>query len=71
VFHKDENKILGFYTGTADKKEIVKGLLEKLPKFMVPQEFVNVEKMPLTKNGKIDRNELLAEYVRNEGVNNA
>jgi amino acid adenylation domain-containing protein len=71
VFHKDENKILGFYTGTADKKEIVKGLMEKLPKFMVPQEFVNVEKMPLTKNGKIDRNELLAEYIRSEEINNA
>jgi hypothetical protein len=27
--------------------------------------------MPLTKNGKIDRNELLADYIRGEGVNNA
>ena len=64
IFNKEANKILGFYEGTADKKQIVKGLIEKIPKFMIPQEFINVKSMPLTKNGKIDRKVLLEEYLK-------
>jgi len=33
--------------------------MKKLPKFMIPQEFVQVASMPVTKNGKIDRNALM------------
>lgn len=64
IFNQDANKILGFYEGVADKKEVVKGLLKKIPKYMVPQEFINVKTMPLTKNGKIDRKILLEEYLK-------
>lgn len=65
IFHKDENKILGFYEGEADKKVIVKELMKKIPKYMIPQEIIRVEAMPLTKNGKIDRNVLLEDYIKN------
>ncbi len=63
IFCQDENKILGFFEGSADRKTITKALMEKLPKFMIPQEFICVESMPLTKNGKIDRKKLLDDYV--------
>ena len=67
IFHQDANRILGFYEGTADSKAISHELVKKLPKFMIPQEFVNVENMPLTKNGKIDRKVLLEDYIKNAG----
>lgn len=59
IFDKEGNKILGFYEGSADKKTITHELMKKLPKFMIPQEFIQVESMPVTKNGKIDRNALM------------
>jgi amino acid adenylation domain-containing protein len=62
IFDKDANKILGFYQGDADKKTITHQLMQKLPKFMIPSEFVQVQTMPVTKNGKIDRNALMNDY---------
>ena len=62
IFDKDNNKILGFYEGEADKKTITHMLMQVLPKFMIPQEFVQVKAMPITKNGKIDRAALMADY---------
>jgi acyl-coenzyme A synthetase/AMP-(fatty) acid ligase len=38
--------------------ELRKYLLEKLPEYMVPGHFVNIEKIPLTANGKVDRKAL-------------
>ena len=34
---------------------------EKLPPFMLPNRFCPIKRMPLTKNGKIDRKRLLEE----------
>jgi amino acid adenylation domain-containing protein len=62
IFDKDANKILGFYEGVADKKTITHQLMQKLPKFMIPSEFIQVESMPITKNGKIDRKKLMTDY---------
>jgi len=38
-------------------------LLEKLPKYMLPRRFVWLNSMPLTPNGKIDRQKLVASYL--------
>ncbi len=62
IFDTDENKIVGFYEGEADKKTITRELGAKLPKFMIPSVFVQIAAMPITKNGKIDRKQLMEEY---------
>ena len=67
IFDQDNNKILGFYEGTATKKAITHGLMQRVPKFMIPSELIHVDKMPITKNGKIDRKQLMTDY---EGGNN-
>lgn len=62
IYDQDENKIVAFFKGTTDKKMITRELMKKIPKFMIPNVFVQVEEMPLTKNGKIDRKQLMNDY---------
>ena len=62
IYDEPNTKILGFYVGTPEAKEIIEGLAEKLPRFMIPNVFYRVDEMPVTKNGKIDRKALMAEY---------
>ena len=58
----EKSKILAFYTGDVDKTAIIAELREMLPSYMIPNIFMQVEQMPLNKNGKIDRNALLESY---------
>lgn len=44
--------------GDLNTKAIKEWLMEFLPKYMIPKNIVVVDKMPLNKNGKVDRNEL-------------
>lgn len=64
IYGEDENKLVAFYQGDADKKELRRKLKAEVPGFMVPDAFVKAEEMPLTKNGKIDRKELWKAYRR-------
>lgn len=41
-----------------DEKELRKHLLKKLPKYMVPNYFMHLSKIPMTPSGKIDRRNL-------------
>ena len=41
-----------------DKKQIVAGLKQKLPEYMLPNVYKPMDELPLSKNGKIDRNKL-------------
>lgn len=61
IFDTEKNKIVGFYEGDMDKREFARALSKKLPKFMIPNVLCPVERMPLTKNGKIDRKYLMEE----------
>lgn len=60
LFDERRSKLLGFYVGSLDKKTVHQALNERLPKFMVPGSLTQVEQMPMTKNGKIDRKALAA-----------
>ncbi|MEG0616440.1 MAG: amino acid adenylation domain-containing protein [Oscillospiraceae bacterium] len=63
TFWDDKKRLIAFYAGDADSKAIINALKESLPAFMMPNAFVQKETLPMTKNGKIDRKALLAEYI--------
>ncbi len=60
IFDQEKGRLYGFYVGAMDKKELHKAMVQTLPIFMVPGRLTEVEVMPLTKNGKIDRKALAA-----------
>ena len=57
LYDAKKKRILCFYTGT-ESTGLNEKLKESLPPFMVPNKFFYLEEMPMTKNGKIDRNVL-------------
>lgn len=59
VFENDE-KLVAYYTGdaTISVKDIKSQLSKQLPDYMLPSNFKYLDEMPLTKNGKIDKNTL-------------
>ncbi len=62
IYDTGKKRLILFYTGDRDKKELEKELREVLPPFMVPNKIFRLEEMPLNKNGKIDRHALDALY---------
>lgn len=62
LFREEKKKICAFYEGTIDKAGIVAEIGKYLPSFMIPNEFIKVEHLPVTKNGKVDRNALKEQY---------
>ena len=62
LFDTKRNKLLGFYTGDMDEKEVHQELKRFLPVYMIPAKIRRIEEMPLNKNGKIDRKYLAQEW---------
>lgn len=62
LYDDKNSKILLYYEGAVDKRQIQKRLREILPAYMLPNRYYAVDKLPLTKNGKIDRKMLMALY---------
>ena len=69
-FDEQKNKVVAYYVGTEDKRAIIDNMKTKVPDFMVPNVFVNVEELPLNKNGKTDRNRLKEMYREGKGEKN-
>lgn len=63
IFDQERNRIASYYVGTCDKKELRDALKEKLPVYMIPTLIRQVDEIPMTKNGKIDR-----KYFLNRGI---
>src|SRR5262249_33464040 len=55
-----EKRLVGYLVGRqkVSDKELREHLQERLPDYMTPSVFVELERMPLTANGKIDRRAL-------------
>jgi len=62
-YDHDRQKIVLVYQGqAADKRYIVDGIKDKLPKYMYPNLMFRLDNMPYNLNGKIDRTVLKEWY---------
>ena len=71
VYDQEKYRIVVYYSvdktddaSGLDKKQIVAGLKTKLPEYMLPNVYKPMEELPLSKNGKIDRNKLREMLVK-------
>lgn len=64
LFNETTSEIFAIYSGKLSKAELNVYLSEKLPRYMLPNQYVCLEEMPLNLNGKIDRVTLKKEYVK-------
>lgn len=55
IYDKEKEKIVLFYVGDMEAKDLTKLLKDKLPRYMIPNKVERLERMPLTANGKLDR----------------
>lgn len=55
IYDKVKNKIVLYYVGEIEEKNLAAALKEKLPRYMIPNRIIRLSQMPLTLNGKIDR----------------
>ena len=58
LYDKKKGKIILYYNGVMAEKDVVENIKRQLPRYMVPNRIVKIDKMPLTVNGKIDRKRL-------------
>lgn len=65
IYDDGKGKIVLYYVGEIDEAGLISILKEKLPRYMIPNRVIKLEQMPLTMNGKIDRNTLKNEYQKN------
>lgn len=62
IYDKDKGKIVLYYAGSMESRELVAGLKHRLPRYMIPNCVERLERLPLTANGKIDRVSLKQKY---------
>ena len=67
VFDNKLDRIVLFYTGEIEPMDVVNGLKEKIPRYMLPHDVIHLEFMPLNANGKIDRTILKLKATQNNG----
>ena len=49
-----EKRLVAYVVGDCDLDELTRNLGEKLPEYMIPGQFVSLEELPITANGKVD-----------------
>lgn len=62
IYDNIKNKIVLYYVGDMDEREMANVLKEKLPRYMIPNSIIKMDELPLTANGKIDRVTLKNKY---------
>lgn len=62
IFSRTDGKLVLFYTGRLDKAALMGALKTKLPRYMLPNKVILMERLPLTATGKLDRRGMEALY---------
>ena len=55
IYDENRKKIVLYYVGNMAEAELTPALKTKLPRYMLPNRLIRLERLPLTANGKIDR----------------
>lgn len=63
LYKGTSDQIIAVYVGIAETKVLRKNLMMKLPRYMLPNVYHKLDKMPLNMNGKIDRSFLKEKYA--------
>ena len=63
LYDEREKEIIAFYQGDVETTVIKKELKQCIFKYMIPGKFIQIDQMPLTDNGKIDRKKLKRDYL--------
>lgn len=64
IYDDVKNKIVLYYVGEIDEKDLAVSLKDKLPRYMIPNSIIRLDQMPTTMNGKIDRVVLKNNYQK-------
>ena len=59
VYDSEDKRIVMYYSGECDEKELKAQLSRRLPSYMIPAQINKMERLPLTPNGKSDPRRLL------------
>ena len=62
IYDDKKGRIVLYYVGSIEEKELANVLKDKLPRYMIPNNIIRLEQMPFTANGKIDRVTLKKNY---------
>ena len=63
LFDEEKDEIVCVYMGAIDSRELGKLLAVKLPVYMMPNRYVQLDRLPMTINDKIDRVTLRKSYI--------
>lgn len=64
IYDNEKGKIVLFYVGDITEKELMQDLKQKLQRYMLPNTIKQLEAMPLTATGKINRVLLKENYMK-------
>jgi len=53
-----EKELISYYSGEANQKELADFFNERLPNHLIPNYFIRLDSIPITTNGKADKNKL-------------
>lgn len=67
IYDEVKGRIVLYYVGTIEEKELALVLKERLPRYMIPNNIIKLDQMPFTANGKIDRVTLKKNYQNGKG----
>ena len=62
IYIEDEKKIIVFYVGSIEFRDVRKAMMTRIPRYMIPSKWFQLDELPLSKNGKIDRLALKSSY---------